>query len=315
MNNKNLFIILIVLLGIYGITRLTSNRQERSFDTDLISVDTTQVTAIIIQPKGEEPEITLSKEGNAWLASNGQISATAQPGAVSSLLESLTEIKTNRIAAKKKEKWSEYEVEEGNGTRVQVFKDKKLLEDFIVGRFSFNQQTRSGTSFVRINEEEEVYAVEGFLTMNLSRDFNSYRDRSIFQLPTGAEITKLDLQYPDTLYQLVKVGGQWLLNSTQEALDSSAVANYLNVLQNISATDFADDFDETRAPDFFHQSITIHANNLQEPQTLSCYIDTTHTPPFIIGSTQNREAYFASDTTGVYERVFKDIGEFQLQEE
>lgn len=315
MNNRNLLIIFIVLLAIYGVSQLTSNKRQSSFDADLITLDTMQVNSVVIKPKGSETEITLKREDDTWLVSNGQLSTEAVPSAVQSILGALTEIKAQRVVAKKSEKWADYEVDEGNGTRITVYRDEKVLEDFIVGRFSFNQQARSGTSYVRINGEDEVYAVDGFLTLTFSQGFDSYRNKTILKLDAGQEITALRFQYGDTTHSLQKAGDQWQIDDGEPA-DSAAVVSYLSTLRNLSGVTFADDFDELQANNYRHRSITVTANNTMEPLTINCYLDTTRTEkPFVIRSSQRPDAFFASDTTGVYDRVFKEIDTFRAKAE
>lgn len=315
MNNRNLLIIFVVLLAIYGLSRLNSSKRQSSFDADLITLDTAQVNNVVIRPKGSETEITLKREGDAWLVSNGQLSAEAVPSAVQSILGALTNIQAKRVVAKKSEKWADYEVDEGNGTRITVYRDEKVLEDFIVGRFSFNQQARSGVSYVRINGEEEVYAVDGFLTLTFSQGFDSYRNKTILKLDAGQEITALRFEYGDTTHALQKVGEQWQIDGSEPA-DSAAVAGYLGTLRNLTGVAFADDFDELQANNYRHRSVSITANNAVEPLMLHCYLDTTRTEqPFVIRSSQRPDAFFASDSTGVYDRVFKEIDTFRAKVE
>lgn len=310
MNNRILLIIFLVLLAIYGITRLTSKQRQSSFDTELIAVDTARVSSVTIRLKDADADIILKREAGAWLVSNGQISTEAVPSAVEAILGALTEIQTKRIVAKNSEKWADYEVEDGAGTRVTVYDGEEVLEDFVVGRFNFNQQTRSGTSYVRIAGEDEVYAVDGFLTLTFSQGFDSYRDRTILKLDAGQEITSVRFSSPDTTRQLVKVGEAWQIDGAVPA-DSALVAQYINGLRNLSGSTFADDFDELQADDYRYRSVTINGNNLLQPLSITCYLDTTRTEePFIIQSSQHPDVFFASDTTGVYERVFKDVEAF-----
>lgn len=311
MNNKNLLIIFAALLGIYGLTKVFSGKKDRSFDTNLITVDTAAVTQIVIDPKApEEQEITLKKEATGWIASNGTLNVKATQTSVNTILGNLLLIKTKRIAAKKPEKWKDYEVTDSLGTRVQVYEKGKLAEDFIVGRFSFNQQARSGISFIRLNGENEVYAIDGFQTLTFGQGFNSYRDKSILQLKPEMEITEFSYERSDSAaLNFLKVDGQWQINGNP--LDSAKVASYLNGIRTISGTDFADDFDEIQADNYRYKTLTIKGNNILDPLVVQAFQDTTKEKPFIIRSSQNQEAYFASDSTGVVQQLFKNVGELQ----
>ena len=126
-------------------------------------MDTAKVTAIQVYPKnGNHEEISLKKENNFWAVSKGNVTTKANANAVNSILKNLVLIKTKRVAAKSPEKWVNYEVEETSGSRIKVYAGDKLLEDFIVGRFSFDQQSRQSISYVRLTNGDEVYAVDGF---------------------------------------------------------------------------------------------------------------------------------------------------------
>ncbi|MCP3933145.1 MAG: DUF4340 domain-containing protein [Bacteroidetes bacterium] len=310
MNNKTLLLIFAVLLAIFGLSKFFSVEKDRSFNTNLIEVDTAIVTSVVLIPKEEEgTEITLKKEKAGWIVTDGNISDDATASSVNSILGQLALIETKRIAAKNPEKWSEYEVEEGNGSRVKVYNGEKLMEDFIVGRFNFNQQMRTATSFIRLVPGDEVYAVDGFLTMSFGQGFDSYRNKQLVKMSAGQEITNFSYNYGDTLLNFMKLAGQWSQEG-QMALDSSKVENFLNALKNMQGTDFADDFDEVQSANLIYRILTLKGNNILEPITVSCYKDISREKPFVVNSSQNPDAYFESDSSGVYDRLFKNIQDF-----
>ena len=324
MNNKTLLIILVALGAIYALTQIFAQKKDRSFNTELIKIDTTAISSIVLIPKGEEAEITLTKEPQGWIASNGTLSVKATSGSMSGILDNLALVKTKRIAAKNPEKWPEYEVEEGKATQIKVFSGTKLLEDFLVGRFTYNQpaggfqqgqqpnfNNLSFTSFVRLTEEDEVYAVDGTLSMTLgNQKFDNFREKQLFQMPPGVEVTDISVLQPDNtpVYSLAMNSGQWMLNGT-ETLDSVKVANYVNDLANISGYEFADDFDDAQAENFLAKTLIVRGNNLVDPITVKCFVDTSRAKPFVIRSTQN-QAYFSSDSSGIYQRLFKPAVDF-----
>lgn len=313
MNNKLLLIVFLVLLGIYGLSKVFSSKKDQSFKAELIAVDTTSVTQVIINTKGpESEEITLKKEEAGWIASNGQLNVKAPSGTISSLLGNLVLIKTKRVAANKAEKWSEYELEEGQATRVRVFDGDKLLEDFLVGRFSFNQQTRSGISFIRLTGENEVYAVDGFQTLTFGQGFEAYRNKEIIKMTPEMTVTEFSYKQPDTTLNFFLANDIWTLNGATP-LDSNKVAGYLNVLRNISGSEFADDFDELQSSNYEYKTLTVKGNNILDPFIITCYRDTTRAKDYVIHSNRNTEAYFASDSSGVYQRLFKEIADFAVE--
>lgn len=314
MDNKKLLYILIALLGVYGLNKLFSGKKERSFKTELIVVDTAQVTAITVFPKADEfAEVSMKKENDEWIISKGDFSTKAVTSSINSLLEQLALIKTQRIAAKSEEKWADYEVEEGKGTRMVVYTGSKVVSDFIIGKFDFKQSPQAQqqfqqqqqptiTSYVRLNGEPETYAVDGFLSMSLGQGFDAYRNKELIAI-TKEDINQLDFSEGNSSYSINKSPIGWAVNGT-EVLDSTKVDSYLTALSNISGTEFVNDFDAVQHSDKLAKSLTIKANNMVEPVSIHCYADSTRAKPFIIHSTLNKDGYFASDSAGIYSRIF-----------
>ena len=310
MNNRTLLIILVALGAFYATSQFLSGNRDSSFETDLIKVDTSSVTSINIKPKDSQDEISLNREGNQWIVSKGTISAPATSSAVKSLLNSLALIKTKRVTAKSPEKWAEYEVETENGLRVKAFNNSELLEDFIVGRFSLNQQNPgASTSYVRLTNQDEVYAVDGLLSMTFGQGFDSYRNRNVIKLGAGTTINNLKVEKGDsTLYTVTKTNGQWILNN-ETIIDSTKMVTLTNGMKNVYGTTFADDFDELNAQKGNALSLTINGDNFTQPVEVIAYHDTTMAKPFVLKSNLN-QAYFGSDSTGIYDQLFKPASFF-----
>ncbi|RMG81226.1 MAG: DUF4340 domain-containing protein [Bacteroidetes bacterium] len=309
MKDKKLLILFVALLVIYALTKVLDVKKDRSFDTDLVKIDTASVTRIVVYPKADDfAEVTLTRENNGWIVTKGGVSTKAMPDRIQSVLGQLALIKTKRIVAKKPEKHAEYEVEQGKGTRIQVWAGDKLLRDFIIGRFNFNQQTRQATSFVRLTDQDEIFAVDGFLSMSLGQGFDSYRNKKLARL-TPADVTGFDVQLRDVSFQIGKTPEGWKMNESTP-VDSTEVQAWLSTLAGLNGSAFADDFDPARADDLRTDVVTVHANNQSEPLRLECFTDSTRTPPFIIHSNLNPDNWFESDSTGVYKKIFDDLRGF-----
>ncbi len=309
MNNKTLLFVFLALLGIYGLSQVFSGKKSRSFKAELITVDSAAVTSVMINPKGKSEEVTLRKEGKKWIVSNGAINVRAVPGEVNNLLTSLMLIKSNRIAAKNETKWADFEVGEGEGTRIRVYEDEELTYDFILGKFNFNQQNRSSTAYIRLNGEKEVYAIDGFQTLTMGRGFESYRNKILSKMNPEAVINSFRLQTPDTTFLIQKSANGWQLNNDQ-ILDSMKVENYLNALRNLSGTTFADNFDETLAEEKQINQLRLEGERLDEQIIITAYQDTTRIMPYILHSSLNQEAWFSSDSSGVYQKIFPGLDHF-----
>lgn len=310
MNNKVLLLILLALLAIYGLSRLFSGKRDSTFQAELIALDSMKVASLRLDPKGEEAVFTLKKEDGRWFATQGELTAPAKESAIQSLLAGLSMVQTKYIAAKDKDKLAEFELEEGLGHHVQVFDEAgKLLKDFFVGRFDIDQQARSITTFIRLNGQNEVYAVDGMQTMPFGRTFLDYRNSELIKMKREMEVTGFDYVLADSSLIFRKTPSGWQAGGL--ALDSMKVENYLNVLRNISGESFADDFDELKASQYPQQQLIIRGNNIAEPFEVAVYQDTSRELPFVIRSNYNPNTYFASDSAGLFSKLFVPLNELQ----
>ncbi|MEZ5038353.1 MAG: DUF4340 domain-containing protein [Saprospiraceae bacterium] len=309
MNNKTLLFIFLGLLAIYGLSQVFTGKRTSNFNTELIKIDTTQITQIIIQTKPpSREEIMLQKEAKAWIVSNGTVNTTATPTAVNALLSNLQLIKTKYIAANSEEKWADYEVGEQQGIRIQLFNKGTLVEDFITGRFTYDQQAQTGTSYIRLSSGKEVYAVDGFQTLTLGQGFNSYRNRTLSNISPEVVFTNFSLENQDTVLRFIKTPSNWMIG--EQALDSAKVVAYLQQLSNLRGDSFADDFDEIQAPNFKIGAISLGNDALNEALKIEIYQDTGRLKPFIFRSSFNPEAWFESDSTGLYQQLVKEVADF-----
>ena len=228
--------------------------------------------------------------------------------AVQALLSNIRLIQTKYIAANSEEKWPDYEVGEGQGTRIQVFAGETRLEDFISGRFSFDQQAQTGTSYIRLSSGKEVYAVDGFQTLTLGQGFNAYRNKVLTTAPPELTFDQFTIQRPDTTLTFTKTSTAWMYG--QQTLDSMKVENYLQQFRTLRGDTFADDFDELAASNFKYGSISLQGAQLAEPFQIEIYQDTSRVNPFVFKSNQNPETWFDSDSTGLFQKIVKDLPEF-----
>ena len=301
MKNRTLIIILVVLLVIYLASRLLSSDRERSFNPDIVELDTANVTSIVITPKDtSDIPFTLQRNGDQWTITSGAGSYRATQASVGSLLGNLASIKAERVVTKNPDKWSDYDVSENSGTRVQVYRGDQLNTDMFIGRFNFNQMNRSGNSYVRLASDSDVYSVDGFLSMSISQDPANYRDQNVTQL-NKENLTRIKFQSPDldAYYQRDSIG--WTDESGSK-IDSSAMESYLNPLQSVNGITFADDFNMEEGS--LISQLVIEGNNMEVPVIVDCFAsqDTLH--DFVIRSSSNQEGYFSSDSSGIYSRLF-----------
>ena len=319
-NNRTLVIIFVVLLGIFLVNRFFfSDRKERNFRTQLVELDTTQVTNIQLYPQNEE-KITLQKEAGNWTVQQGNITTQADQSAVRNLLATLEDLRPQRLAATSEEQWEELGVTDSAATRVVVSANGKEVADVYIGKFNINtnaqqqpmnpmqQQMPSATSFVRLGNEEEVYAIDGYQTMSINRGFSSWRDRTFVKLDQDS-ITQLAFTYPgDSSFTASKTAdANWVIDGA--AADSTEMVSYLRTVSNLSNSNFIDDY-TTEGQNSLCQ-LTINGENIEEV-TIHCY---RRDDGFVLTSSQRDGAYFSSDSTGLFSRIFISKGELLPEEE
>ncbi len=194
LNTKTLIILLVILAGIYLVSKLTE-KEDRSFKSEMVSIDSADVTKIVILPKlgGDGKEVMFTKTGSEWkLESEGK---TYKPdaSAITNILGELMRMKSERVAATDESKWKEFEVSDSTGTRIKLYKDKKLMADLYVGKFNYSQpkgpqnpyQQNKGkmSTYVRPAEDNEVYVVDGFIKMSIQANVDNYRDKTLCAVP------------------------------------------------------------------------------------------------------------------------------------
>jgi len=293
LNTKNLLIVLGALAIVLAVTRLTKREgRSKSLKVELVSIDTARVSKIEIIT-GEE-NVTLSKE-EGWKVSlpdgNQKI---AKESSVTSLLSSLNTIKPGRMAAKNPDKWKDYSVD-STGTRVKVYEKKEISTDIIIGRFGVEGQ-QSFYTYVRLFEDDEVYAANNFMGISVGKDAASYREDEVLRLQKDS-LTSISFNYPDSAFKLTKAE-EWYLENQQA--DSASVAGYLNEMSFVSSREF---YDESPAINPTH-TVIYEFSNQPEVRVEAQYIEEN----LVLRSSENPNELFADNS--LEEKILKGKSEF-----
>ena len=322
LNIKTLVIILIVLAAVILIIDMMGDK-ERSFRSEIVEVDTASVTAIHITIPKDQVEIILSKTGSSsdWEVLSQGNKYPADVNVVKNILSQLNDLKAERVAATSKDKWDEYEVSDSAGTRVVLMDGKKKLADLYVGKFSYaqppqgsqqnpyQQQRGKMTSFVRLEDEKEVYAVDGFLKMSYQNDVNSYRNKTLVNVGKN-DISRLVFSYPDNEnFSLTKNNEQWLIGG--QIADSASMVGYLNKLYRLTSSNFVDP-STIKISDATY-SLRIEGNNFT-PIDLWAYPSDSITQ-YVITSSINPGAEFHGSKSKLFENIFVAETDFLPDEE
>ena len=208
----------------------------------LTKIDSAAVTELIVSaPKTNYEEVRLVKSGG-WKLKQGDISLRAEQGAGVNAVRMLMDLKPMRVATKRKEKWNEFSVGDSTGTRVRVMRGGDTEADLWIGRAGFSQvpgQQYGGSTFtyVRLEGDTEVYAVDGFLEAQFNRSFNDWRDKSFLRLKRDS-ITRIRFRYPaDSSFVLERVAGKWMMSN--QPADSAAATSFLGAMEYRNVSSFS----------------------------------------------------------------------------
>ncbi|MFH1194212.1 MAG: DUF4340 domain-containing protein [bacterium] len=303
-SNKNLWIVFAALAVIVVILFFFDvGKNERSFREELVNVDTTAVTEILIYPKSmNHKEVRLYKENDKWhVKLDGQKSAAVPAGKISALFKQLVEIKPKKLTARGAGKWNEFQVD-STGTRLKVYEDGKETLSLIIGKFAF-QQPRSMATNVRVDGDTDVYEVDGFLDMIFNQGPNYFRDNNVIKGEYN-QWDKVSYIYPaDSSFQLAKVFDKWSADGGN--VDSAEVVNYFRQIYRLTSMNFVDNFDpKTFSGSTYRLLIAAKDSTIAD---VTAYVDPTW---FVIHSSQNPEAYFDGNVNNLGSKIF--IGKNKL---
>ena len=301
--NKQLAIIFFVLLGIWITKTYVFKPSKRSFKEFLVQVDTSSVNRVILYPEGESGgNLSLTRSGSTWEASNGSLTVKAKSTSVRSILGQLVSMSTKQLVSKSVDKHADYEVDAQTGKIVEVYQGDKLIEKFVVGRFNFNQNTRQAVSYARNFNEDDIYSIDGFMSMSFNTDFNSFRVTSLLNF-SPTDVKSVDLNMGGQSLAFNRSLDNSFVSNEGQVIDSTAMTSYLSSLSNLSGSDFNDAFNPTSAPSF---QLNLVADNATTSLEIDIYNQgSNENPSYVIKSSQN-EAYFDSDDNGIFKTIISD---------
>lgn len=285
-NKKLTYTFIALLIIVAAVIFVDSNSKESTFDQEIVSIDTSAVSRIIIYPKLQKhQEVKLLKENGKWkvqVSSDKFKPVSAEK--VKELINTAVKIQPLRLAAKNSSKWKDFQVDT-SGTRVEFYEGSEKTLDIVIGKFTF-QQPRNMTTFVRLTDDQNVYAVDGFLEFIFNKPVESFRNETIVKLNSD-ELKKITLSYkPDSSFVLERLNNNWQING--KPADSAKVADYVRTLSSLSSTDFAD---LIQIPDQTSASLNIETN---DNKTISLSVF-QYNQRYILKSSKNNDEIFIAD--------------------
>jgi hypothetical protein len=308
MNIRRLILLVVILLLVVGgLTLKEYFKGERSYRTNVMTIDTAQVTSITISSAiPYSNTIKLYLDQKQWKARGNGNTYSADPGIMKNLITDLAQLKIEALAGTSRNNWSEFQVNDSSAIKVSIEeKGKKKKKILFIGKFSYqqpsNQYERQGkmSTFVRLAGEDETYSVQGFLRMNFAPDINNYRNK--FLLKSNSELfSKLTFTYPDdSSFILTKDNKKWLIDGIP--VDSSKLDSYFADLERLSSYEFADTIKHN--PQSF-LTLKIEGPTLPSPLELNALLALSGSG-YLIHSSYNPEALFNGSSQNLASKIFK----------
>ena len=188
-------------------------------------------------------------------------------------------------------------------SRVVVEQGNNVTADFRVGKVSFTRgqgperyrsnQNVDVKSHLRVEGDDRVYEVEGFLSMMFSNNPAQYRNRMLLRFDKS-QVMKLTFIYPgDSSFELARKGDKWYIND--QPADSSGTEKYLNSTYYINGNEFAD---ESAVFPNYRYTLKIEGNNMS-PIEVNGAID-QGLKKYYIKSNANPSSIFGSSSPNLF---------------
>jgi hypothetical protein len=311
-NTIVLAIILLVLIAVYFAVKYFDS-SDRSFRDTVLVLDPGEINGFVIKDVNSDETVRINKEGDRWMVVKEDGKYPADSNAVKNIMNQLGNLKTKRYAGKGEKAWDKYELTDTTALIVEFLSGGNIESQLYIGKFSYTmpdeaqqqQQMMMGrqqpqgemTTYVRLGDESEVYAVDGFLRMNFNRGADSFRDKTITAL-NKADITRVIMDYPGKSMQLEQMQGDWLLNG--QPCDSTKAAKYMGTIAMLRGNDFVEKNDVGSA---VSHKITIEGNNFQPLEVTATPVSDTNIM-YAISSSHNPTAFFEGKKSKLFEKVF-----------
>ena len=224
---KNLTITLLVIIAIYSFMRWQQNRsfepaKPKGFEFSKITSKNTES----IEVKSADGNYKLVKKDGKWTLEGLQV----QQSSIDELFKNLKDAEVQTLAATKKERLAQLEVDDEAGKNVTfVTKNKKY--NFIIGK----QDKTENNFYVRLPKSKKAYLASSGLATTFSKSAGDWYDKQIISL-SQTNVEKVEFSVNELV--LSKTKGKWSMNQegNEEKVDSKKVDEFLSAISQLTAT-------------------------------------------------------------------------------
>lgn len=235
-----LVVLLILALLLYK-SPYDAKREKPNVAVPTMTADTISSIEITNPPADAAKNVTLTKQGDAWMVTAPQ-KFKADPNIVKSTVDKLAEFEVTGIRSKKAAKHDLFEVTDEKGINVKVNTNDGKTFTFILGKNSKDFRN----SFIRLPGDDNVYVIKGAIKSYISRELSAWRDKTIFDLDKTAvkSVSISEKQGKKTSITTFerKDDGTWFVPDKPDfPADKNKVESLVNQLATLRTQDFIDE--------------------------------------------------------------------------
>ncbi len=308
LNNKSLknwlIAVGVLVLLIVVVDLLQSKRNKSSFRTKIVEIDTAKVSDIEFYKNGKVADaINLVKKGKNWRVKQRDGDYPAEKNAIKNMISQILRIKPERLAAKSKDKWANYNVVDSSAIHLFVKEGSKTTLDLLVGRFSAEKSNNPYSqrpdmyTYVRVNGESETYLVAGFLSIAFDVEISHYRDKKITKFKSS-DVKKLIFSYPDSSFTVENQNNKWIVSGSPA--DSAKTVKYILAIDDLFSSYFAKKERVDKASKEAKYKLRIEGNNMKPIEIKAFPVDSM----LLIHSSINLESHFLGDKMNLQKKIF-----------
>lgn len=258
----------------------------------VLSVIPDEVHTVSIQRAGQE--LLLTKEGEQWLATNGQWSNPIETERIRTLFQPLQNVNAEGIEAQSMAAWQTISGALPEMVWVRLYSKTTLVESFYLAEKSRLDSVKQSFAFLRLPGSEIIYRVPGEVGEPWLQPFNLYREQQLLAFDP-ATVRGFTIWQDQLAQRFIRNDSLWQ-DSLGQSLPSEKVQQWLGRLSNLKGEHYADGFNEVekRPAPFF--ALDFYLEN-EGTIRLEAYADSNRLDlPFVIRSNQFAGRYFRSDS-------------------
>ena len=238
---KRIVVVLVVLVGLWGLSSLASSRRGSSppaagggVAAALEGLEGAHVESVRLD--GPLATLTLERSGGAWTV-NGY---PADSVALDRLWNALENAEVGGLVATNPANHDRMGVSSDSAWTVEVTRTGGTLSTVLVG----NSGPTFPSAYARLPGQDSVVVVGGDLRSAVARGLVAWRDKTVLRTDTAA-LARIVIEADDGTHALERPDTLWMVNG--EEADALAVGNLVRELNRLVATGFAEDPEEAEA--------------------------------------------------------------------